>query len=389
MDKASDSPTGYDLSTIDQNELTPIVRRSLENRRATISDWRYDRLHGGAGDFGSVVSGVYRFSGSALDHESHLDWSIILKVVGTTAEQDDPTHSRYWKREIMAYQSEQLTKLPDGFTSPRFLGSRRFSEKIAGIWMEDVRDEVGSKWPIERYGVVARHLGRFNGAYLTDRELPSWSWLFRDWPRALVTDNATPGAERFRRTLEEPHVRAWFADGDAKRALILWEERQRYFDLLDRLPQTLLHRDAFRRNLFIRHDAEGSEEIVAVDWAYVGIGAIGEDIVPLVHGSLAFSEVAVGEARKLESICIEGYLNGLSDAGWHGNPRLVRLGYAAGSAICFGIGYVGLDPLPEDAFSWLEQAFGLPIDDLMVLSAQLRHFVLDLADEARSLMDIL
>ena len=294
-DQIEDQKNIFHLSTIDQGILTEIVRRAFNSKNVEVIDWNYSRVHGGAGDVGAVLSGVYRFTGKAHDQGKEKVWSLILKVVGTTASQDDPSEPRYWKREVLAYQSGRLTELPGGLTSPRFFGTHEFSEKVIGLWLEDIANKVGSKWPLEYYGTVARHLGQFNGAFLTGRDLPPWSWLSHDWLRALVAENA-PSAARFSQTVDEPNVRRFYMDGDARRTLRLWEEREQYFAALDRLPQTLLHRDAFRRNLFIRFDAAGNEQIVAVDWAFTGIGAVAEEIVSLVHGSLCFSEVSMAEA---------------------------------------------------------------------------------------------
>ena len=93
----------------------------------------------------------------------------------------------------------------------------------------------------------------------------------------------------------------------------------------------------------------------------------------------------MADARKLDKLVFDGYLEGLADAGWQGDPRLIRLGYAAGSVLCFGLGYLVFEP-PEAMIPWLEQAFGLPIDKFSVLVADLRNFWLELADEARSLL---
>ena len=377
----------YDLSSIDLRTLTAVVKKALYSEQSIITNWRHDRLSGGAGDFGLVVSAVYRFSGTAKTQAREADWSLILKVVGTIAADDDPMQSRYWKRELLAYQSGRLTKLPGGITSPRYFGSHMFSEKVIGLWLEDVEDESGSDWALKDYQTVARHLGQFNGAYLAEEELPSWSWLSHDWPRTLVEDYSTPGVERFRQTMDSPPTRQWFRAGDERRALELWEQRELYLKALDRLPQTLLHRDAFRRNLLVRHDGHGEREIVAVDWAYVGIGAVGEDLVSLVHASMVFSEWPISEADRLEVACIESYTEGLNEAGWHGDPHQVRLGYAAGSALIFGIGYAQLEPLGEESFPWIEQAYGRPIGEFMVLVGELRRIQLNLADEARALIE--
>ncbi len=131
-DQLANPKTPYDLSTINQVTLTPIVRRVLNSESAVIFDWNYERIHGGAGDVGTVISAIYRFRGKAHDRNIEKDWSLIHKVVGTTAAKDNPAEFRYWKREVLAYQSGRLTDLPGGLTSPRFWGTHEFSEKV--VW---------------------------------------------------------------------------------------------------------------------------------------------------------------------------------------------------------------------------------------------------------------
>ena len=77
---------------------------------------------------------------------------------------------------------------------------------------------------------------------------------------------------------------------------------------------------------------------MAVDWAYAGHGAVGEELVPLVVGSLFFFE-AVGIApRDLDAACFAGYVAGLREAGWAGDERLVRLGFTADAALRYTVG---------------------------------------------------
>ena len=60
--------------------------------------------------------------------------------------------------------------------------------------------------------------------------------------------------------------------------LRMWAQRKQFLDALDRLPETLCHFDAFRRNLFARRTPDGLGRTVVIDWAFVGIGAVGQDI---------------------------------------------------------------------------------------------------------------
>ena len=124
---------------------------------------------------------------------------------------------------------------------------------------------------------------------------------------------------------------------------------------------------------------------MTVDWAFAGIGAVGEELASLVQGTLCFSKVNIAEARKFGKVVFEGYLAGLDDAGWRGDPRLVRIGYTVGSILTFGLGY-GLFQLDKSLYPWYEQAFGRPIDEIMGLFAEQNRYLLELADETRNML---
>ena len=389
MTEASEASTQPKyLSTIDEKTLTPFVQRALNLDNVEVDRWHYERVYGGAGDVGDVLSGIFRFTGTARDQEMEVDWSLILKVVGTTAVENDPSKTRYWKREVLAYQSGHLDNLSSNLVAPRFFGTTEFSESVIGLWLEDLIDSVGPKWPLEQYGVAARHLGQFNGAFLMEQTLPDWPWLIRNRLRDFMHgEQVGRKFNQLRQSLDDPQTQRWFLDvEDAGRILQLWEDRAPLLQALNHLPQTVVHGDAFRRNLFARQTSDGHYQTVAVDWTFVGLGAVGFELASLVQGTLFFSEVEVAEAHTLDRIVFEGYLAGLSDVGWQGDPRQARLGYTAGSAVIFGLGY-GAFKLNQAVYPWLEQAFGLPIDQFMKLGAGLNHFFLSLADEARTLLD--
>ena len=87
----------------------------------------------------------------------------------------------------------------------------------------------------------------------------------------------------------------------------------------------------------------------------------------------------------------EGYLEGLCDSGWQGNPREVRLGYTAG-AMRYALG--GLTEalavmLDEERYAYWEQAYGCPLEAVADRSAKMRRVELSLLAEARDLMDSL
>lgn len=70
-----------------------------------------------------------------------------------------------------------------------------------------------------------------------------------------------------------------------ERLLRLWIDRTLLFDALEHLPQTFCHHDAFRRNLLTStHD-----RTVAVNGEFAGMGAVGEELGPLVGCSLVMT----------------------------------------------------------------------------------------------------
>jgi hypothetical protein len=374
------------LAAIGQATLTPLVRSALGSETVEVLDWGYEQLHGGVG----LGTAIYRFSGGAHDQRQKVSWSLILKTLCPAEDNTDLSAWNYYKREADAYQSGSLDDLPGGLAAPRSFGVVEHPDGTCWIWLEDVGEGIGSHWPLEHYGVVARHAGQLNGAYLVERSLPSWPWLSSDWLRGYIALSA-PAIPLIRRSRDHPLVRRGWPGDALARFLRLWEERDLFLDALDSLPQTLCHLDLFRRNLFARKTADGDDQTVVIDWAFAGRGAIGLELVPLVLASVAFNEVDLARAQALEDIVFEGYLEGLRDAGWRGNTRQVRLGYTAG---CLRIRLGELNRamdmiLDENQHSFVEQVYGRSMEEIEDHWAQVGSLCDSLIDEARGLMDTL
>jgi hypothetical protein len=284
-----------------------------------------------------------------------------------------------------------LADLPGGLAAPRCFGVIEHQDGSCWLWLEDVKDDLGPHWPLEHYGLVARHAGQFNGAYLVDGPLPTWPWLSSGWLRHLV-ERCAPAMPLLRDSLDNALIRRWLPGDAGDRFFGLWEEREIYLDALDRLPQTLCHMDLFRRNLFARRTPGGDDETVAIDWAFSGRGALGEELVPLTVGGLVFFEVGLDQAQALEEIAFEGYLQGLREAGWRGDPRQVRLGYAAAASLRYRFNDIGrwlAVILDENLHSVFLDISGRPVEEVMDHMAQVACFTDRLAGEARELIDAL
>jgi len=314
------------LQAVDQATLTPLVRDALDSDAVTLLDWQVAPFGGGAGRC------VYRFAGGAHDHGTTVPWSLIVKVATAATGAEDPSGARYWKREMLAYQSGLLADLPAGLAAPRCFGVTEQPGGGGWLWLEEITDAATGRWPRERYAAVARRLGVFGAAYMTGRPLPAHPWLSRGWFRSFVANFAVEMAE-LPALLDHPHLRPAIPPATATRILRLWDERDAFCDALDRLPQTFCHLDINPRNLFVRNVGMGEIESVAIDWEFAGVSALGAELASLIGGSLLFYLVDLDGANELEAVVVTSYLEGLADAGWRGDPRQPRLGYLLALAL--------------------------------------------------------
>jgi len=376
---------GNPIQRIDQVTLTPLVQRALDNATVEVTDWESGLISGGAGSMGIDTSGVYRVSGHGRDQGRTVPWSLILKVAASSAHGGDPDAGA---REWHAYQSGLLGDLPSGLMAPRCLGTVAQPDGALWTWLEEISDADGLQWPLARYGLAARHLGQFNGAYLTGQSLPSWPWLSAGWLRSWVAQRA-PEIAALRQHREHPVVRLLYPDSITDDVLQLWEERNTFLDALDQLPQTLCHLDAFRRDLLARRAPDGRDQTVAIDWAFMGQAALGEELVPLVLASVAFFAVDLTELQELDQIAFRNYLEGLQDANWRGDPKIVRLGYVAAAALRYTFPISLNLLLDASGVAWLEQVFGRPIGEAVDCWVGVHQFTLGLVDEARALLGAL
>jgi hypothetical protein len=375
------------LPGLNNSILEPMVRDLLGESRAVVSAGWFCQPLNGAGE----GLGTYRVTGSARVGDASHPWALVCKVRAAT-DGADPEAWDYPAREELAYGSELLAAHPGGLTTPRCLAVEEQPDGTTRLWLEAVTDVHPGPWPRERYASVARDLGRFNGAYLHGTPLPDHPWLSRKWLREFVTpcgliarelaDRAGPdGPLLLQRLYPPPAVRE---------ITRLWTERELFLTALDRLPQTLCHQDAHRRNLLLRAGPAG-EELVAIDWAYAGHGAVGEDLEQLVMGSLFFGEVEGSTPEEHDAVCFAGYMAGMREAGWAGDKRLVRLGYTAAMSLRHTVGllrYMAPDFADPANYPAWEGFFGRPIDTLVEDWAELWSFQFARADEARALLPL-
>jgi hypothetical protein len=137
--------------------------------------------------------------------------------------------------------------------------------------------------------------------------------------------------------------------------------------------------------MFARRSSDARWQTVAIDWALVGSGPIGRDIYYLPHFGLDSTT-----ARKVDPIVFEGYLEGLRDTGWEGDPRQVRFGQIAHHVMrrITALGVFLAFFTDESRYSWSEQRAGRSMaESADWLAETTRHPPLDWDSEAWELLD--
>lgn len=305
----------------DRPILNDAVRQKLGRPDAVIAEWSNHPLAG----VSQEMSVLYRYSGVAEDGPETLPWAMVVKAVERP--QPDPGRSDgpWWRREAELYRSGLLNNLT-GIRAPRCFAVIEQPDGRLVICLEEVGNQSPTHWSLARFALAARHLGEFNGAYPRTRPLPDHPALARPlWHcrSGAASDTVTAGPDLWR----HPIIAGEVATADELRLRQLGSERERFLTLLDRLPHTFSHNDAWSANLIGHRLPDGTEETVAIDWAYAGLAPLGAEIGGLVAGELCHLTVESHEATALEESAWTGYLTGLADAGWQGDTRHVRFAY--------------------------------------------------------------
>jgi hypothetical protein len=378
-----------ELTRVGRTRLESVMRQALGRSTAQLSDWEWSSL-----PYLSILPGrtLARCTGWALLDDGQLvPWSAVVKLF----QQPAPDHSSQIAsdtREILAYRSSLLVNLPGALRAPRVLGIDEDDTGAVWLWLEDVHDLYAHRWPLEQYGLAARHLGFFNGTYLVSRVLPtdSWlnSWLNRHWAEQHAELQRIPDyLAELQRIMDLPPVQRVFGPSIGARTRQLVDDQAQFMRTLSLLPQALCHHDAALANLFAGRRSDGEPETVAVDWEKIGPGAVGAEIATLVFGTMRRCEFAAERAAELEQVVFAGYMAGLREAGWEGDVEQVRLGYASATALRWIVVASTIRMLIEGALPVrTTQGWQVSPDALIQQRVRLSEFLLDRADEARRLV---
>ena len=365
-----------------------VVRIVLEDPSAELRGWSIRAMGGGVTVEVGASGGVQRVAGMALSDCREVAWTAILKLLrrsrlmldpDTEVPTDDPSGWAFWRREAHVYEAGLLDDL-EGLIAPRCYAIDSANGEVA-LWLEDAPNEGPADWPLERYGLAARHLGQFNGRYLTGTPLPQHRWLSTGRVREWV-DLGGPGIVAMQAG-RDGLPSAWLSDRSVIRIGRLWDARDTMITALESLPVTLCHHDAGRRNLAIRR-VTGQDRTGAFDWQMIGMGHLGEEPAALLAVSLQMLDVPIAEVGSLERVVLDGYVEGLRDVGWDGETATVRFGFAIAASLLMGVGGAGIwfTTASQDGEAMIERMVGRSIADIAAQWSAMQPYLLDLGEEA-------
>ena len=279
------------------------------------------------GQANAATGGIWRVRGP--------DGTAILKAARYPAETEaskafrtsnEPTHWNYWRREACAYQTglAATAYATAGISAPALLAADPRPDGGVELWLADVGRTGGFDWPVARLARFARELGAAQARWAG--RVPATPWLSRHWLAQYMAEAPTWGGRVDPAVWDHPNVAPWPAPVRA-RLRELWAGRARLLAVAEAAEHTLCHLDVWPANL-----ADDAGTSVLLDWAFVGEGALGEDLSNLIVDCFTDGLMDMALLPEVAETAVEAYLAGLHDGGWAGSEAAARTAICASGA---------------------------------------------------------
>lgn len=268
-----------------------------------------------------IVERVHAADGTTRIHKQLRRAGTVSTAPAHWVSSPTRTDWNYWAREAEVYTDPglQASLIGTGLNLPT-TEVHEESDTIS-LWLEDVHGTPGPDFTLTDHIATATALGRWQA-----RPLPLPEWASRSFLRAysgsrpgdlrLVEDDDA-WAQPLIRDTWPTHLRAGWAR--------LLHHREDLLQVMEQLPRTLCHLDTWVSNTIRRP----SGDVVLIDWAFAGDGAVGEDLGNYLPDAVFDLFWPAERLAELEAACWPAYLRALRAGGWDGTDREARLGVVA------------------------------------------------------------
>lgn len=275
-----------------------------------------------------TTAGIFHLYGHVRINNKQQPWSIIIKIIKSdSTEKEDITHHNYWRREAFIFESKILDDLPDSIQVAKSYLVEEQQDGTLWLWMERIEGRYAQSQ--EQFDFIARQLGRFNGAYLTEKALPNQAWICQSWLQSWITASRmyAPNPEVYVQHLQKDNeitIWTWFQD--------FTKQIEHNLSSLDRLPRVLAHQDLSQMNMLLVKNHLEMDQVVLIDWQFMSISGIGEDLAKMYGVNMSLGIIPPDQYYVFQDSLFKSYIEGLKDSGWQGDVGLARYGYCLATA---------------------------------------------------------
>lgn len=317
---------------VDTEILRECISKALKTTDLNLINWKIDPISCKSTNF--TTGGIYRVHGIAETGQSHLPWTIVLKVIQSEHEDKNHLqHHNYWKREALVNESGILTRLPNVIQTPECYKVEKKSKSEIWFWMEEINEDNHNNWSQKEFIFIAKQLGLFHGTYATgEQPLPDEDWICRQWLKSWIA-----GCKKY---ASDPCLNYLKIQGELQEIYQIWktfsnlnQNLQIHFEAMSRIPKALSHQDLSKQNMYISNKKEGQKDLILIDWQFLSISGIGEDLGKLFGLALSQGDIPIEQGWYYESLIFKSYRDGLTNAGWQGEESLARYGFCISVAL--------------------------------------------------------
>lgn len=309
-------------------QITTCIQSIYENQTVELVSITCDDIGYKTPNF--TTSAILRLHGLVKLYDELKPWCVILKIIKPdTEEKDSFVHHNYWRREALVFESGVLKELPNSiYTAKSYLVEEQQDGTI-WLWMEYVEGDYA--YTIEQFSYIARQLGRFNGAYLEGaKKLPEHEWICKSWLKSWTTASRkyAPNMEAYVSRIPFDNMQstwAWYQE--------VLKNIDSSLDSLQQLPRVLAHQDLSQMNMLLVPKEAGESHLVLIDWQFMSISGIGEDLGKLFGVNMSLGIIPPSQYQLHQNSLFTSYIEGLQEMGWQGDPSVAQYGFCLSTAL--------------------------------------------------------